>query len=108
MAISAIVHIHGEDAILAELDSVPNPTHQFLLMRNIRKKDGKPLAYVADEAEVFLFAWHKITFVEILQDIHLQDSATPTVGAAGAAATAANGQKPVGTTVLGFFRDDET
>jgi hypothetical protein len=107
MAIPAIIHMVGEDAILGDLDGVPNPTHQFLLIRNVRKKDNKPLAYVADGSEVFLFAWHRITFVEIMADIQLQDSggsvSAGTVGATNGAAP-----KPAGTTVLGFFRDDET
>ena len=66
MAIPAIIHLLGEDAIYGELDEPPNPTHQFLFLRNIRQKNGKPLAYVADGAEVFLYAWHKISFVEIM------------------------------------------
>ncbi len=106
MAIPAVIHMVGEDAILGDLDSVPNPTHQFLLLRNIRKKDNKPLAYVADDAQVFLFAWHRITFVEIMADVQLQDFGAPVAGTIGSA----NGAtvKPAGTTVLGFFRDDET
>jgi hypothetical protein len=109
MATPAIVHILGEDAILADLDTVPNPTHQFLLMRNVRKKDGKPLAYIADEAQVILYAWHKITFLELMVDVQLPESGAPaTVGTVNTGAAAANGQKPAGTAVLGFFRDDES
>jgi hypothetical protein len=105
VAIPAIVHIQGEDAILAELDEVPNPTHQFLFLRNIRQKDGKPLTYVAEGAGVILYAWHRITFVEIMSDIALPssngvDKSTGHVGLTGTL-------KPAGTTVLGFFRDDE-
>ena len=109
MAIPAIIHMVGEDAILGDLDGVPNPTHQFLLLRNIRKKDNKPLAYVADDAEVFLFAWHRITFVEIMADVQLTEMGVPAAaGTINGGAAAANGQKPAGTTVLGFFRDDES
>jgi hypothetical protein len=109
MTIPAIVHILGEDAILADLDSVPNPTHQFLMLRNVRKKDGKPLAYIADEAQVVLYAWHKITFLELMVDVQLPESASPAAqGTVKTGVAAANGQKPAGTTVLGFFRDDES
>jgi hypothetical protein len=106
VAIPAIIHILGEDAIYGELDEPPNPLHQFLFLRNIRQKDGKSLTYVSDGAEVFLYAWHKITFVEIMSNISLPSTngATPTVGVVGAPSS----QKAAGTTVLGFFRDDET
>jgi hypothetical protein len=105
LAIPAIIHLVGEDAIYGELDEPPNPTHQFLFLRNIRQKDGKPLNYVADGAEVFLYAWHKITFVEIMSNISLPGSngATPTPGVVGAPSS----QKAASTTVLGFFRDDD-
>lgn len=105
MGIPAIVHLQGDEAILGELDEVPNPHHNFLFMRNIRKKDGKPLPYVADGAEVFLYAWHRITFVEIMQDIKL--AASGMVSSAGTGMVEVGAAKPAGTTVLGFFRDDE-
>jgi hypothetical protein len=105
VAITAIVHILGEDAIMAELDDVPNPTHQFVLLRNMRQKDGKDLAYIADGAQAFLYAWHKITFIELMSDVALPQ----TVGTAPVDAVLGmtGGLKPAGTTVLGFFRDDD-
>ena len=106
MAIQAIIHLVGEDAIYGELDEVPSPTHQFLFLANVRKKDGKPLSYLMDGAEVFLYAWHKMTFVEILENVSMGS----TMGHAqvGAGASSSNqAAKPAGTTVLGFFRDDE-
>ena len=93
MAMAVIVHIHGEDAFLGEIDDLPDPTHHFLLLRNIRKKDGKPLAYVSDGATAFLYPWSRITFIETLGEV----AGVPTTGANGRA----------GTTILGFFRDDE-
>lgn len=94
MAITAIVHIVGEDAFMADLDEMPNPTHTFLMLRNMRKKDGKQLTYLSDDASAFLYAWTRITFIELLGDVAGVPS--PTKAAA-----------PQGTTVLGFFRDDD-
>ncbi len=93
MAITAIVHIIGEDAVLGELDELPDPTHSYVLLRNIRKKDGKPLSYIDDSATAFLYSWSRISFIELIGEV-------PSV-----APVAANG-KPAGTTVLGFFRED--
>jgi hypothetical protein len=94
MTIRAIIHIVGEDAILADLDGLPDPTHSYILVRNLRKKDGKPLTYVSEEATAFLYAWSRITFIELMSEVE---------GHAQMATAAA----PQGTTVLGFFRDDE-
>ena len=92
MAITAIVHIIGEDAFAAELDQMPDPTHAFVAMRNIRRKDGKVVNYLTDGALSVLYSWTRITFIEIMS---------------GDAAGAANDRKPAAaTTVLGFFRED--
>ncbi|HEY8445619.1 MAG TPA: hypothetical protein VIL01_00780 [Thermomicrobiales bacterium] len=92
MPITAIVHIQGEDAILGELDDLPDPTHSYVVLRNIRKKDGKPVSYISDDATAFLYSWHRISFIELLGDV-------PT-------ATGAQNGKAAGTTILGFFRED--
>lgn len=92
MSLTAIVHLHGEDAILAELDDLPDPSHNYVLLRNIRKKDGKPLSYVADGATAFLYSWNRISFIEMMGDV---------VGM-----SKRETQQPAGTTVLGFFRED--
>jgi hypothetical protein len=94
MAIPAVIHILGEDAVLGDLDELPNPTHNFVLIRNMRKKDGKPLPYIADGATAFLYGWSRITFIELMSDV----AGLPHAAAAAAAPA---------TAVLGFFRDDD-
>lgn len=90
----AIVHLQGEDAILADLDELPDPNHNYIVLRNIRKKDGKPLAYVAEGATAFLYSWNRISFIEMMGEVMSSARAEPA--------------KPAGTTVLGFFREDDT
>lgn len=100
--ISVIVHLVGEDAIYEELDGPPDPAHQFL--RNVTKKDGKPLAYLMEGAQAYLYAGHRITYVEVMRDISMPSSTASPVPSV----LATNGtQRPAGTTVLGFFRDGE-
>jgi hypothetical protein len=93
MALSAVVHLAGEDAFLADLDDIPNPIHNYILLRNIRKRDGKALTYVTEGATTFLYSWQKITFIELMGEVPVNGKV--------AAATAA------GTTILGFFREGE-
>ena len=94
MSIPAVIHIIGEDAIFGELDAVPDPTHSYILVRNMRKKDGKPLAYLTDGATAFLYSWNRITFIELMAEVA---GVTPAMAAAA----------PQATAVLGFFRDDD-
>jgi len=90
---AAIVHLQGEDAILADLDELPDPSHNYIVLRNIRKKDGKSLSYVDDGATAFLYSWNRISFIEMMGEIPGTCRAEPS--------------KPAGTTVLGFFREDD-
>jgi hypothetical protein len=94
MAMSVIVHLVGEDAILADLDELPPLQANYVVLRNIRKKDGKPLAYVAEGATSFIYPWTRITFIEAMGE------------AKSTAAAGANGAAPA-TTILGFFREDD-
>lgn len=94
MAITAIVHIIGEDAFAADLEQLPNPSDTFIVMKNVRRKDGKPLNYMTDGATTVLYSWNRITFVEIMS------AEVPAAGGERRSAAA-------GTTVLGFFREDD-
>jgi hypothetical protein len=67
MAIEVIIHLHNEDPVLAEMEELPDPTHQFLYISNPRRRDGRSLHYVTEGATSFIFPWTRITFVEIMQ-----------------------------------------
>jgi hypothetical protein len=67
MSIEVIVHLHNEDPVLAEVEELPDPTHQFLYLTNPRRRDGRGLHYVTEGATSFIFPWTRITFVEIMQ-----------------------------------------
>ncbi len=67
MSLEVIIHLHNEDPVLAELEAVPDPSHQFLHVLNPRRRDGRSLHYVTEGATSFLFPWTRITFVEIME-----------------------------------------
>lgn len=66
MATEVIIHLHNEDPVLAEMEELPDPTHQFLHISNPRRRDGRSLHYVTEGATSFIFPWTRITFVEIM------------------------------------------
>ena len=66
MAKVVIIHVAGEDPILAEVEDLPKPTDQFLEFFNPRRRDGKSIPYVTTGAKSFLFPWHRLSFVEIM------------------------------------------
>jgi hypothetical protein len=66
MSIEVIIHLHNEDPIIAEVEQLPDPTHQSLTIMNPRRRDGRPVHYVTEGARAFIFPWTRITFVEIM------------------------------------------
>ncbi|HSR31088.1 MAG TPA: hypothetical protein VLY63_11025 [Anaerolineae bacterium] len=66
MAVEVIIHLQNEDPVLAELDEMPDPTHQCIFVNNPRRRDGRQLHYVTEGATSFIFPWTRITFIEIM------------------------------------------
>lgn len=61
-----ILHIMGEDPVLADIDEEPQPTDAFIKVMNIRKRDGKDVPYLASGVQAVIFPWHRITFIELM------------------------------------------
>ena len=55
MAVTVIVHVMGEDPFLAELEELPDPTHQSIALMNPRRRDNKPWYYLERETISVIF-----------------------------------------------------
>jgi len=67
MPYRVVVHIHNEDPFLADLEDMPDPRDNFVVLRNPRRRDGRPLTFVTEGATHFLYPWSRISFIEILE-----------------------------------------
>lgn len=65
MAYTVLIHIANQEAILAEMDELPESNAAFITCSNPRMKDGKPVNYIDAEATKFLFPWSRISFLEV-------------------------------------------
>lgn len=66
MARRVILHLTGEDPVVAEIDQEPQPTDLFIKVSNMRKRDGKDVAYLAPGVQSVIFPWHRVTFLELM------------------------------------------
>lgn len=64
--ISVIVHVANEDAVVCEVEDLPQPTDQVIIVHNPRKRDGKDLMYLDEEVTTVIYPWHRINFVQVL------------------------------------------
>lgn len=65
MAYTVLVHIANADPFIAEMEEMPDITASYVVLTNVRARDGKPLHYIDPDAVNFLFPWHRVTFMEI-------------------------------------------
>jgi hypothetical protein len=63
---TVLVHMMNEDPIVAEVDRLPDPSDQFLICENPRRRDGRDLSYVLPEVRALIVPWHRVHCVEIL------------------------------------------
>lgn len=66
MAKTVILHIAGEDPILADMDQDPVPSDNFIRVSNLRKRDGKDVSYLTAGVQSVIYPWHRITFIELM------------------------------------------
>ena len=64
---NAVLHINNEQPLLADLFELPNPTDLVVRLTNLRSLDGKRPVFVDDSRSVFLFPYHRVSFIEVPQ-----------------------------------------
>lgn len=88
MPILVIVHVAGEEAVVGELDNLPGPTDTTLLVKKVRRRDGKPVHYLAPGVETVVWPMDRLTFIEVAPP-RRQRSAEGAAEASGPEATPA-------------------
>jgi hypothetical protein len=61
-----LLHLQDEELILGEIDQLPNPTDQFMILHRPRQQDGSKLAQLQENVPTILIPWHQITYVQLL------------------------------------------
>lgn len=60
------IHIANEDAIVGEMDELPEKNDVVLMLKNPRRKDGKDVAYLELNVTQIMIPMHRVTLVEVL------------------------------------------
>jgi hypothetical protein len=68
MPYSVILHVTGEIPILGEVDELPKPTDNIIVISNPRQRDGKDLHYIDNNVVKVIWPLAKVGFIEILED----------------------------------------
>ena len=66
MSYTLLLHLHNEDPVVGEVDELPHPGDNFVIVTNMRRKDGKDLTNIESNATSLIYPWHRIVFIEIM------------------------------------------
>ncbi len=72
MRLSAVIQLIEEDPIIGELEGLPDPAASFVVVYNPRRRDGRTVAFLDSAVEQVLFAWHRISYIQLLPDAELE------------------------------------
>jgi hypothetical protein len=67
MAYSVILHIAGEPSILGEVDELPKPADNLVIISNPRLRDGKDIHYLEHNVVKVMWPVSRITLIEIME-----------------------------------------
>jgi hypothetical protein len=68
MAFTILLHISGESTVAGEVEELPKPTDNIIVVFNPRQKDGKDLHYIDANAVKVIWPLAKVSFIEVLGD----------------------------------------
>ncbi len=63
---TVIVHISNEEPVLGEVEEIPKPGDNILILSNPRKRDGREVSFLAERVSTVIWPWSKINFLELL------------------------------------------
>ena len=66
MTHTVLIHILNEESVVGEMERIPEPTDQVLVVRNVRYLDGREVTYILPETDTVIYPWQRIHCVEIL------------------------------------------
>lgn len=67
MPYTVILHILNADPVVGEVDELPNPADNILVLNNPRMRDGKDVPYLAENVVTIIWPLDKLNFIEVLE-----------------------------------------
>ncbi len=68
-----MLHLTNEELILGEVDQLPDPGDQFMIVHNARRPDGSPITSLQKDVKTILIPWHQTKLVQILPVTGIED-----------------------------------
>lgn len=66
MPYTVLIHILNEEAVIGEIEEMPDPSDQVLIVNHVRYRDGRQVSYVLPETDTVIYPWIRIHCLEIM------------------------------------------
>ena len=66
MGYTVLLHILNEDAVIGEMEELPEFSSQFVLLSSPRLRDGREVPYLLQDTNKVIYPWHRIHSFEVL------------------------------------------
>jgi hypothetical protein len=63
---TVILHLPGEPSVIGEVDELPKPSDQIIVVNSPRQKDGKDLHYLEPNVLQVIWPMHRVSVIEVL------------------------------------------
>jgi len=73
VSVTCIVHILNDDPILCDVDRMPDPKDQVIIINNPRRRDGKSLIFLEEDVNTVMIPWHRINLVQVVPSAELEE-----------------------------------
>ncbi|MBO9367535.1 MAG: hypothetical protein J7555_02155 [Chloroflexi bacterium] len=67
MAYTLILHLGNQAPVVGEVDELPKPTDNLIILSNPRTREGKDLSYIEPNVTRVIWPVSAITLIEILE-----------------------------------------
>jgi hypothetical protein len=63
---TVLIHVLNEEAVVGEMENMPDPADQVLIVKNVRYRDGRNVSYVLPETDTVIYPWQRIHCLEVM------------------------------------------
>lgn len=68
MGQTVVIHLVDENIIIGDVDQLPDPADQFMILQDPKQRDGSRLASIRPEVNTILLPWHQIAYVQLIPE----------------------------------------
>ncbi len=67
--LTIVLHLSSEEAVIGEVEELPQKNDTLILIKNPRRKDGKDITYLDQNVTSVIWPVHKLTLIEVLPGV---------------------------------------